>query len=169
MAKRFSIFVFFVLASICMQAQSIVGTWKNTMAEDGMKIDIYYVFTQNTANLKFSAEIQNAELGKFVFSTIVPSTYTKNANKLTLKAQTGNVKISMDKMELVPKLQELASQNPEFKKMIQDQMKQAIDESMKEMVKGMTEDGELTIIKNDGTKLSLQDKSGNIMEFIKVK
>lgn len=169
MAKRFFFFAFLFLASICMQAQSIVGTWKNSMAEDDMKIDIFYVFTQSTVNIKFSAEIKNAELGTFVFSTNIPSTYTKNANKLTLRAQAGRTKMTMDKMELAPKISELASQNPEFKKMIEDQMKQLMDESMKEIVEGMTEDGELTIIKNDGTNLTLKDKSGNNMNFIKLK
>ena len=82
MTKRFCIFTILLMGFIAMHAQSIVGTWKNTMTEDGMKIDIYYVFTQKTVIIKFSAEIQNAELGSFVFTTIIPSTYTKKAIRL---------------------------------------------------------------------------------------
>lgn len=169
MAKRLLFFAILFLASICMQAQSIVGTWKNSMTGDGMKIDIYYIFSPNTVNIKFTATIHNAELGTFVFTTTIPSSYTKKGNKLTLKAQTQNVKMTMDKMELVSNIQEIASQNPDFKKMIEDKMKKVMEQSMKEMTEEMVEDGELTILRNDGINLTIRDKSRNDMNFIKEK
>ena len=72
-------------------------------------------------------------------------------------------------MELVSNIQEIASQNPEFKKMIEDQMNQLMEQSMKEIVGELSEEGELTILRNDGVNLTVRDKSGNDMNFIKEK
>ncbi|MCR5679753.1 MAG: lipocalin family protein [Prevotella sp.] len=169
MTKRIVIFALMLMAAVGMQAQSLNGTWKTTMTEDGQKMDFYFIFTQSTLNMKGVVSMDDPEVGKIVVSVKVPCTYTRNGNKLNVKTNPGQAKLNIDKMEFTPEIAGAIGQSPELKKMIEDQMKQAMESSKGEIVDGFPSGGELSIVTLTSTKLSLRDETGETIDFTKVR
>ena len=169
MTKRIVIFTLMLMAAVGMQAQSLTGTWKTAMIEDDQKMDFYFIFTERTLNMKGVISMDDPEVGKIVVSVKVPCTYTRNGNKLNVKTNPGQAKMSIDKMEFTPEIASAIGQSPELKKMIEDQMKEAMESSKGEIVDGFPSGGELTIVTLTSTKLTLRDETDETIDFAKVK
>lgn len=169
MTKRIAIFALMLMAAVGMQAQSLNGTWKTTMTEDGQKMDFYFIFTQTSLNMKGVVNMNDPEVGKISVSVNVPCTYTRNSSKLTVKTNPSKAKLNIDKIEFNSEIAAVISQSPEVKKLVETQMKQAMESSKSEIVAGFPQSGQLTILTLTSTKLTLRDETGETINFTKVR
>ena len=169
MTKRIALFALLLVAAMGLQAQSIVGTWKTSMMDDGQKMDFYFVFTQSTLTMKGTMTQHDPEVGTITVSVKVPGTYTRSGNTLNVKTAPSQAKLSIDKMDFVGELAQLMKQSPEMKKMLEDQVQKAMEGSKGEIVSGFPKSGQITIVQNTGTKLLLRDETGETLNFTKVR
>lgn len=100
--------LFFVLMTclfaMSMQAQSLIGTWKTAMIEDGQKMDFYFIFAKSTLTMKGVVSSNDPEVGEIVISVNVPCTYTRKGDKVNVKTNPNKAKINIDKMKFSPRL-----------------------------------------------------------------
>ena len=157
------------LVAMSMQAQSLNGTWITTMEEEGQNMDFYFIFTQRTLTMKGVVNMSDPEVGDITVSVTVPCTYTRKGNKLNVKTSPQTAKLNIDKMKFTSEIEKAVKDNPDLKKMIEDQMKKAMEESKGEIVDGFPNDGELDIVTLTDTKLALRDETGETINFTRVK
>ena len=165
--------LFFVLMTclfaMSMQAQSLIGTWKTAMIEDGQKMDFYFIFAKSTLTMKGVVNSNDPEVGEIVISVNVPCTYTRKGDKVNVKTNPNKAKINIDKMKFSPEMESMVKDNPGMKKMIENMMKQAMENSKGEIVNGFPSGGDLTIVTLTNTNLSLRDETGEMIDFTRVK
>ena len=86
MTKRLFFFVFSLIATVAMQAQSLNGTWVSKMNDDeGTAIDLYFIFNKPNLTMKAVVVVNDNDAGEFTVSFQFPGTYTQADKKLTIK------------------------------------------------------------------------------------
>ena len=166
MTKRLFFFVFSLIATVAMQAQSLDGTWVSKMDDDeGTAIDLYFIF--NKPNLTMKAVVVN-DAGEFTVSFQLPGTYTQTDKKLTINMNKDKVKLNIDKMKFTPEMEKVIKEKPELKDTVQKMMEEGLAGMKPEVLKELPQSGDLVIKELTSTKLVLDD-DGDKMEFTKVR
>lgn len=153
-----------LMAALGMQAQSLLGTWKTTVDEEGQKKDYYLTFAQGTLNVKVLSPITDPEIGTIVLSVQLPFTYTRSDDLLVMKCDAEKMTMGIDKMEFVGQVAEAIKQNPELKKMVEDEMAKAVMKGMEASkdfyLQELSNFNTMIIRKLTATELVLVDKDG---------
>ena len=168
MTKRIILFVFILITSLSMNAQSIVGTWKANDGEYGEDTDYYISFTDTSLSLKII--IQEEESNQFSFTIIgdVPATYTRQGNKLDIIVKQELATFDIVNIKFAGQLSELEN-NPEAKLLIMNELKKAIVDDKDESIKSLPQNGKLIIVSNTGKELKLRfDDAERVKTYTKV-
>ena len=164
MTKRIAIFALLLMAALGMQAQSLLGTWKTTVDEDGQKKDYYLAFTQDTLTVKVLSPITDVGMATFVISVQQPYNYTLSGDLIAMKGDAETMTMGIEKMEFYGQVAEAIKQNPEMKKMIEDEMKKAVMKGMEafkdQYMQELSNFNTMIIQKLTATELVLVDKDG---------
>ena len=105
MTKRLFFFVFSLIATVAMQAQSLNGTWVSKMNDDeGTAIDLYFIFNKPNLTMKAVVVVNDNDAGEFTVSFQLPGTYTQADKKLTINMNKDKVKLNIDKMKFTPEM-----------------------------------------------------------------
>ena len=160
-----------LMAAIGMQAQSLLGTWKTTVDEEGQKKDYYLTFAQGTLNVKVLSPITDPEMGTIVVSAQMPYDYTRSGDLLVMKPKADELKMGIEKMEFTDKVNVALNQNPELKKTVEDEMAKAVMkglEAFKDQFRiELSVFATMTIRKLTATELVLVDNEGTTT-FVRV-
>ena len=170
MKKRFVIFALMLMAAVGMQAQSLIGTWKNVTEEYGTKIDMCFIFNQSTFSLKTTFTQTDPQVGTITMSILLPGTYTCSGNTLILKPKGEQAKMNLDKVDFNEEITQTIKEMPELKKTITDAMEKSMNEGKDELVNkysSMTSD--LTMESLTDTKLIFVEEDGEKVIFTKVR
>lgn len=168
MTKRIILFVFILITSLSMNAQSIVGTWKANDGEYGEDTDYYISFTDTS--LSFKIIIQEEESNQFSLTIIgnVPATYTRQGNKLDIIVKQELATFDIVNIKFAGQLSELEN-NPEAKLLIMNELKKAIVDDKDESIKSLPQNGKLIIVSNTGKELKLRfDDAERVKTYTKV-
>ena len=169
MTKRLFFFVFSLIATVAMQAQSLDGTWVSKMDDDeGTAIDLYFIFNKPNLTMKAVVVVNDNDAGEFTVSFQLPGTYTQTDKKLTINMNKDKVKLNIDKMKFTPEMEKVIKEKPELKDTVQKMMEEALAGMKPEVLKGLPQSGDLIIKELTTTRLVLDD-DGDKMEFTKVR
>ena len=169
MTKRLFFFVFSLIATVAMQAQSLNGTWVSKMNDDeGTAIDLYFIFNKPSLTMKAVVVVNDNDAGEFTVSFQFPGTYTQTDKKLTINMNKDKVKLNIDKMKFTPEMEKVIKEKPELKDTVQKMMEEALAGMKPEVVKELPQNGDLIIKELTATRLVLDD-DGDKMEFTKVR
>ena len=162
MTKRFVIFALMLMAAVGMQAQSLIGSWKTVMTEDGEKMDMYFIFKQSTFTIKGTISQTDPEVGTFTASLLLPGTYTRSGNTLNLKTNPEQVDFHLDKMDFNDEVTKALNEMPEMKKTINEMVEKSLSEGKAELAKSLAIEGEVTIESLTATELILVEDDQRI-------
>ena len=170
MKKRFAIFALMLMAAVGMQAQSLIGTWKTTMNEDEGKMDMYFTFSQSTLTMKGVVTQTDPEVGTITVSVMVPGTYTRNGNTLSIKLKAEEGKVNIDKMDLNEEMTQALKEMPEMKKMLTEGLEKAMNDGKADLIKDLSSvAGDVEIESLTATKLILTDEGDEKITFTRVR
>ena len=156
MKKSFAIFALMLMAAVGMQAQSLIGTWKTVITEDGEKMDMYFIFSQRTVTIKGVVTQADPEVGTITVSVTVPGTYTRSGNTLSIKLNGEQATINIDKMDLNEEMTKALKEMPELKKMLTEGLEKTMSDGKDELVKDLSSlAGEVEIESLTATELIL--------------
>ena len=162
MKKRFVIFALMLMAAVGMQAQSLIGSWKTVMTEDGEKMDMYFIFKQSTFTIKGIISQADPEVGTFTASVLLPGTYTRSGNTLNLKTNPEQADLHLDKMDFNDEVTKALNEMPEMKKTINEMVEKSLNEGKAELAKSLALEGEVTIESLTDIELILADDDQRI-------
>jgi hypothetical protein len=169
MTKRLFFFVFSLIATVAMQAQSLDGTWVSKMVDDeGTAIDLYFIFNKPNLTMKAVVVANDNEVGEFTVSFQLPGTYTQTDKKLTINMNKDKVKRNFDKAKFTPEIEKQIKENPALKDYVQQMMEKTLAGMEPEMFIDLPLRGDLIIKELTATKLVLDD-DGYKVEFTKVR
>ena len=155
MTKKLIIFSLMLITVMGMQAQSLIGTWKTVMNDDD---DMYLIFNQSTLILKGVFTQSNPEVGKITVSILVPGTYTRSGNALSIKLKGEQADMNIDKMDLNDNLKKMLEEMPELKTTLDQTLEDAMSEGKDDLVKELSSlEGELEIESLTDTMLILSE------------
>lgn len=155
MTKRLAIFALMLMAVVGMQAQSLMGSWKDVTNEDEKEVGVYYIFNQSTFIFKSVVTQSDPEVGTIAISVTVPGTYTLSGNALNIKINPEQADVHIDKMEFTDEIKKLLNEMPEMKKTITETMEKTFNEEKAELVKSHAVEGDMVIESLTATQLIL--------------
>jgi len=170
MTKRIVIFALMLMAAVGMQAQSLMGTWKTIIDEDGEKMDMYFIISQSTLTMKGVVTQTDPGVGTIGISVTVPCTYTRSGNTLNIEAKSEQAEIKIDKMDLNDEMTQALKEMPELKKTLDEMLEKGLSESKDDLAKELSSlAGKVVIESLTATKLILSDESNEKMTFTRVR
>lgn len=172
MTKRIILFVFILITSLSMNAQSIVGTWKANDGEYGENTDFYISFTESILNIRIVGKCEDSELFSFVIVMDWPCTYTRQGNKLDIIVKREQVTFDIVNFKFAGQLSELEN-NPDAKSSMKSFMMNELKGAKEDFKEGffnlLPQNGKLIIVSNTGKKLELRfDEEEKVKTYTKV-
>lgn len=172
MKRQITFLALMLLAVMSISAQSLEGTWKTATEtdEDGDKATMFFTF-QSGGKLtwRILMAASDKETGNFEMSMIIPGTYVRNGNRLSLRVVPKKATCKVEKVEFLGEYKELAK-DPAMKAKVLDMLQDAMSKEMKkEFAKENPFDGDVTISKLTATELTLKEDDGDIFVLTRAK
>ena len=174
------LFFMFLLVSMGVNAQSLIGTWSThpETDKDGDKTSWGLVFHQgNKMILRMTLATIDDEVGSFEFVMDILGTYKRNGNTLTINIDPQKATGRIENMVYKGEMATLIKESPEMKGTIDEMLETQIQ---KEFTKGFADQAsasfDVTITKLTANSLFLKgdkdfivDSNKDFIEFFRVK
>ena len=172
MKRQITLLALMFMAVMSISAQALEGTWKTATEtdEDGDKSTIFFTFEQGgKLTWRILMAASDNETGNFEMSMIIPGSYVRNGNRLTLKVIPKKATCKVEHVEFIGEYKQLAK-DPQMKAKVLDMLQDAMSKEMKkEFAKENPFDGDVTISKLTDTELTLKEDDEDIFKLTRVK
>lgn len=173
-------FLMFLLVSMGVNAQSLIGTWSThpETDEEGDKTSWGVVFHQgDKMTMKMTMATNDDDVGSFEIVMDIPGTYKRNGNTLTINIDPSKATGKLENMVYKGEIADLIKESPEMKGTIDEMLETQIQ---KEFTKGFADQAsanfDVTITKLTANSLILKadedfiaESKNGIIEYFRVK
>lgn len=154
-------FVLVLIASMSMQAQSLVGKWKTQLTENGQKMDCVFTYKENkTFNMKMKVAANDPEVGTIHMSMSTNGKYVHKADssKLELTMNAKSARLDIDRIEFASRLRTTIGMVPGMEETVRKELNKTLDGRKDELLESIPANGMMIIEKLTDTELVLKDK-----------
>ena len=120
------------MAVMSISAQALEGTWKTATEtdEDGDKSTFFFTFEQGgKLTWRILMAASDNETGNFEMSMIIPGSYVRNGNRLTLKVIPKKATCKVEHVEFIGEYKQLAK-DPQMKAKVLDMLQDAMSKEI---------------------------------------
>ena len=147
-----------LFAALTIQAQSLIGRWKDPMEVQGEKVSLIMTFNADkTASYELLTTNESEELGVLTFSFVVKGTYVVDGKDLTLYLNNKDCDIDFVEIQWSEALKASFKDDPEREGTIINNMRGAMENGKSKFLSSVDEVNEFNIDKITYTTLDLSD------------
>ncbi len=163
-------FALLLMAMVGVQAQSLLGTWKTTMADDdGEDMECYITFSAGQKmTMKLIQNMSDDDMGVFELTVTIPGTYTMKDKTISLNMNTQRTDVKFTKMKFNSETEQMFKEMPQLKKLFVEELDKAMEKSKDELKGDLPLDGDMTVISLTNTTLKVESGK-DVMTFTKTR
>ena len=161
----------FVMAHLCVSAQSLIGNWVSEELARNEAEEIKAVFTLNipdskSLNLTAACKMEEPNTVRLTFEMKFKGTYTKTGNELTFNLDPKEAQIGIKNIEYLGEAAEIIKEQPELEEALKVLFNKAVEGEKDKVIEELPLNTTFIIDKLTDKQLTLTDKNENDRETL---